>query len=71
MAGHFVKGKAAPLFVLAVLAIGAYLPDLTQPFISDDYPNIGLALAYGPISGWEEMANDSVQRPRAATFCYE
>ncbi|HEV2664854.1 MAG TPA: hypothetical protein VG324_08080 [Blastocatellia bacterium] len=68
MAGSFVKEKAAPLFVLAVLAAGAYLPALTQPFISDDYPNIGLALAYGPISGWEAMANDSVQRPRATTF---
>src|SRR5262249_10699254 len=68
MAGSFVKEKAAPLFVLAVLAIGAYLPTLTQPFISDDYPNIGLALAYGPISGWGAMANDSVQRPRATTF---
>jgi hypothetical protein len=70
MAGPFTKEKAAQLFVLAVLVIGAYLPSLTQPFISDDYPNIGLALAYGPISGWEEMANDSVQRPRATTFIF-
>jgi hypothetical protein len=68
MAGSFIKEKAAPLFLLAVLAVGAYLPTLTQPFISDDYPNIGLALAYGPISGWGAMANDSVQRPRATTF---
>jgi hypothetical protein len=68
MAGPFIKEKAAPIFVLAVLAIGAYLPVLTQPFISDDYPNIGLALVYGPISGWGAMANDSVQRPRATTF---
>src|SRR5215470_3867904 len=68
MAGSFVKEKAAPLFVLGVLAVGAYLPTLTQPFISDDYPNIGLALTYGPTSGWGAMANDSVQRPRATTF---
>jgi hypothetical protein len=68
MAGPFIKEKAAPLFVLAVLAVGAYLPTITQPFISDDYPNIGQALVYGPISGWEAMANDSVQRPRATTF---
>ena len=68
MAGPFIKEKAAPLFVLAVLAVGAYLPTITQPFISDDYPNIGLALVYGPISGWEAMANDPVQRPRATTF---
>jgi hypothetical protein len=70
MAGSFIKEKATPLFVLAVLAVGAYLPTLTQPFISDDYPNIGLALVYGPISGWGAMANDSVQRPRATTFIY-
>jgi hypothetical protein len=70
MAGSFIKKKAAPLFVLAVLAVGAYLPTLTQPFISDDYPNIGLSLAYGPISGWGAMANDSVQRPRATTFIF-
>ncbi|HKQ89678.1 MAG TPA: hypothetical protein VJZ77_03270 [Blastocatellia bacterium] len=68
MAGSFIKEKAAPLFVLAVLAVGAYLPTITQPFISDDYPNIGQALVYGPISGWEAMAKDSVQRPRATTF---
>jgi len=68
MAGSFIKKKAAPLFILAVLAVGAYLPALTQPFISDDYPNIGLALVYGPISGWGAMANDPVQRPRATTF---
>jgi hypothetical protein len=69
MTRSFVKERAA-LFIIAALAIGAYLPVLTQPFISDDYPNIGLALVYGPISGWEEMANDSVQRPRATTFIF-
>jgi hypothetical protein len=69
-AGHFVKEKAVPLFILAVLAIVAYLPALTQPFISDDYPNIALALEYGPISGWEALANDGVSRPRAMTFIY-
>src|SRR5262245_3597766 len=70
MSGSSIKEKAAPIFVLAVLAVGAYLPALTQPFISDDYPNIGLALVYGPISGWGAMANDSVQRPRATTFIF-
>jgi hypothetical protein len=70
MTERFVKERAAPLFVLAVLAVGAYLPTLTQPFISDDYPNIGSALAFGPISGWVELANDAVQRPRATTFIF-
>jgi hypothetical protein len=69
-AGGFVKEKAVPLLILAALAIVTYLPILTQPFISDDYPNIATALEYGPISGWEAMANDSVQRPRATTFIF-
>jgi hypothetical protein len=60
--------KASPLLVLAVLAIIAYLPALTQPFIEDDYPNIRLARVYGPISGWEKMADDSVHRVRATSF---
>src|SRR5262245_37113775 len=65
---HFIKEKAAALLVLAVLAIVAYLPTLTQPFISDDYPGIASSLYYGPISGWKDMASDPVERPRATTF---
>jgi hypothetical protein len=68
MPGHFIKEKAAPLLILAVLAIVAYLPTLTQPFISDDYPGIKHSLYYGPISGWKALANDPVERPRATTF---
>ncbi|MCI0660014.1 MAG: hypothetical protein L0220_02965 [Acidobacteria bacterium] len=62
------KEKFIILLVIAALAILTYLPALTQPFISDDYPNIRLALEYGPISGWEKMAEDSVQRVRATSF---
>jgi hypothetical protein len=68
MAGHFIKEKSAPLLILAVLAIVAYLPALTQPFISDDYVIIRPALYYGAISGWGSLANDSVERPRATAF---
>ncbi|MBO0858457.1 MAG: hypothetical protein J2P21_08335 [Chloracidobacterium sp.] len=68
MQRHFIKEKAAPLLILAGLAIVAYLPALTQPFISDDYPGIRHSLHYGPISGWKELANDSIERPRATTF---
>jgi hypothetical protein len=68
MSGHFIKEKAAALLILAALAIVAYLPILTQPFISDDYPGIRHSLYYGPISGWKYMANDPVERPRATTF---
>jgi hypothetical protein len=56
------------LFLIAVVAVVAYLPTLTQPFIEDDYPNILLAREYGPVSGWHLMAEDSIQRVRATTF---
>jgi len=70
MTRSFVKERAALLFILAVLAIGAYLPTLTQPFISDDYPGIKHSLYYGPISGWEALAKDPVERPRATAFIF-
>lgn len=68
MPGHFIKENVAPLSILAVLATVAYLPALTQPFISDDYVGIGHSLYYGAISGWKELANDPVERPRTMTF---
>jgi hypothetical protein len=52
------------LSVLALLAIVAYAPALTQPFIEDDYPNIVLAQHYGPLSGWPTMLADPVFRLR-------
>jgi len=70
MSRPFVKEKALPLFALAALATLAYIPTLAQPFISDDYPSIRLALLYGPVSGWEAMANDSVHRVRAITVMF-
>src|SRR5262245_60419354 len=70
MTRSFIKERAAPLFIIAVLAIVAYLPTLTQPFISDDYPGIKRSLSYGPISGWEALAKDPVERPRATTFIF-
>ena len=50
------------------MAVVAYLPTLTQPFIEDDYANIKLARNYGPISGWSGMMNDDVNRVRATTW---
>ena len=70
MTRSFIKERAAPLFIIAVLAIVAYLPTLTQPFISDDYPGIKRSLSYGRISGWEALAKDPVERPRATTFIF-
>jgi len=68
MPRYATKETTSALLALAILAIIAYLPALSQPFIEDDYPNIRLARVYGPISGWDEMANDSVHRVRATTF---
>src|SRR5262245_48192617 len=65
---YFSNEKPLALLVIAVLVIVSYLPALTQPFIEDDFPNIRLALVYGPISGWEKMANDPVHRVRATSF---
>jgi hypothetical protein len=65
---YFPKDTTAVFLALALLSLLAYLPALSQPFIEDDYPNIRLARVYGPISGWDEMAKDSVQRVRATTF---
>src|SRR5215470_14669150 len=64
----FLKKNSFLLFALAALAILAYIPILAQPFVEDDFPNIRLALVYGPISGWKMMADDPVQRVRATTF---
>jgi hypothetical protein len=64
------KKNAFLLFILGALAILAYIPALAQPFIEDDFPNIKLALIYGPSSGWEKMADDPVQRVRATTFIF-
>ena len=49
---------------LAGIAILTYLPALTQPFISDDYGNILIARAYGPLAGWTALAADPVHRYR-------
>jgi hypothetical protein len=61
-AGFFV-----PLSI-SLLALASYLPALRQPFIEDDYPNIALARAHGPVEGWGGMARDRVNRVRATTF---
>jgi len=56
------------MILLALLAIAAYVPVLTQPFISDDYANIRQARTYGPLSGWTAMLSDPVNRVRASSW---
>lgn len=53
---------------LALVAIAAYLPALTQPFISDDYTNILMSQNYGGFSGWGTMMADHVARVRATSW---
>lgn len=70
MSGYFNKENAGRLSVLAGLAVLTYLLTLAQPFISDDYPSIRLALTYGPVSGWDELARDTTHRVRAITVTF-
>jgi hypothetical protein len=53
---------------LALLAILAYLPALSQPLLEDDYSNIILAQHYGPVAGWPQMLGDSVFRLRSTSW---
>lgn len=62
------RNTALILFAIALLAIVAYLPTLSQPLVEDDYPNILLAREYGPPSGWGALFSDGVQRVRATSF---
>ena len=61
------SGLLIPLSI-SLLAVVSYLPALRQPLIEDDYPNIALARAHGPLRGWAGMARDRVNRVRATTF---
>jgi hypothetical protein len=63
------KGTAVVLLVaLGALAVLPYLPVLSQPFISDDYLQIWLGRKYGPVSGWEALAQDALYRARAVSL---
>ncbi|MBZ5555620.1 MAG: hypothetical protein LAO21_23180 [Acidobacteriia bacterium] len=59
-----------PLILLALtaLAVLAYLPVFSFPFISDDFVQIPLARQYGNITGWAQLAHDPGSRYRATYF---
>jgi hypothetical protein len=57
------------LLALAVLAIFAYLPTPTQPFIEDDYWNISAAWKLGGLSAWHDMISSEF-RPRITSLWY-
>ena len=52
----------------AGLALLAYAPFLSLPLISDDYIQIFLSRAYGPVSGWRDLAQDVLYRSRATSL---
>lgn len=58
----------AILAVLALLAIVAYAPTLTQPLMEDDYPLIQQAQHYGDDMGWSKMFAEPIFRARATLF---
>ena len=49
---------------LAALAVLAYAPALSLPFIADDYGNLLLARQFGPVASWGALAVDPVHRYR-------
>ena len=50
-------------FLLVVLALGAYLPAIQLPFISDDYHQIPIARA-DALAGWAPLWHDTLLRTR-------
>jgi hypothetical protein len=56
------------LLCLGLLCVVAYAPALNIPLLEDDYPNISLALVYGPPSGLSSLFHDGVSRSRATSY---
>jgi hypothetical protein len=52
--------------MLALLAVVAYLPALTQPLLEDDYPNLATARLLGAPGEWRQLAT-TVFRLRATS----
>jgi len=45
-----------------------YWPVLVQPFLSDDYVQLGLGRRYGAMSSWGALLNDALYRCRATSI---
>ena len=54
------------LIILALLAVVAYLPTLTQPLLEDDYPNLERARLLGAPDQWQHLMS-TVFRFRATS----
>jgi hypothetical protein len=60
-----IRSRALVLSLVAALAVLAYVPLFTQPFVQDDYPDIELARMYGAPSGLGIMMAHPIYRYRA------
>lgn len=60
-----VRSQALVLLLVAALAVLAYVPLFTQPFVQDDYPDIEMARVYGAPSGLGAMLSQPIFRYRA------
>jgi hypothetical protein len=59
--------KGLVWLVLAALAVLAYAPAQSLPFISDDYVHIQLARGFGGPDGWPDLLRDPLYRCRAVS----
>jgi hypothetical protein len=53
---------------LSFLAVLTYAPAQLLPLIADDYVQIDLGRRYGPVSSWDELAQDALYRCRAVSI---
>jgi hypothetical protein len=60
-----VRSRILVLSLIGVLAVLAYAPLFTQPFVQDDYPDIEMARVYGAPSGLGVMLAHPIFRYRA------
>ncbi len=60
-----MRSRAVVLSLIAALAVLAYAPLFTQPFVQDDYPDIEMARMYGAPSGLGVMLAHPIFRYRA------
>ena len=60
--------RASAVVVLSALAVIAYLPAQTLPFIADDYVQIQLGREFGPIASWPALVKDPLYRHRATSI---
>jgi hypothetical protein len=60
-----IRSRALILFLVAALAVLAYAPLFTQPFVQDDYPDIEMARVFGAPAGLGAMLSHPIFRYRA------